>query len=423
MTEEPQSAPTDDDPDGTVSTVLDHVDPDETIDLLQSLVRVESPYFHESTIVEFVFDWLADRGLDPTYHAVSEPDITGYEGRNVLARLDGTDPDAPTLMLNGHLDTVEIVDEWTEDPLSGRIEAGRLYGQGAADMKAGVAAAMTAFAALADADVELAGDVLLAAVVDEEGPYGLGTDQLIRDGITDECDMAIVTEPGPIFDSDGGTNPTLYIGARGRYLYDIEVRGTAAHASQPENGRNAVVAAGVLADALTEMAVDTHPLLGAGSICPLAIDGGGETLSVPESCRLVVDRHTVPGETAASVVADAEAVFDSLDLDADVDVGLRPVPHPDARYGPYVYDEKEPLVQGLSVATERVTGQPPTLGYFRSVGDFNYLGHRANLPTVILGPDGGNVHAAGEWVDVQETVEVTEILAAGMVELLGSDGP
>lgn len=417
MTEDAASDPTDDRA-RIVSSVLEEIDPDETIDLLRSLVQIESPYFEEAEIVAYVHDWLADRGLDPTYHPVREPAITAYDGHNVLARLEGSDPDAPTLMVNGHLDTVEIVDEWTEDPLSGRIEAGRLYGQGAADMKAGVAAAMTAFSAVAAADVDLAGDLLLAAVVDEEGPYGLGTDQLIRDGIAAECDMAIVTEPGPILDNDGGTNPRLYIGARGRYLYDIEVQGTAAHASQPETGRNAVVAAGVLADALTEMSVDTHPLLGAGSICPLSIDGGGETLSVPESCRLVVDRHTVPGETAASVVADAEAVVDSLDLDADVDVGLRPVPHPDARYGPYVYDEAEPVVQGLSVASERVTGQPPTFGYFRSVGDFNYLGHRAGLPTVILGPDGGNVHAAGEWVDVQETVEVTEILAAGMVELL-----
>lgn len=418
MTEEAPSAPTDGDRDSNASNVLDHVDPDETIDLLHSLVQIESPYFQEATIVEFVHDWLADRGLDPTYHAVSELEIIGYEGRNVLARLEGSDPDAPTLMLNGHLDTVEIVDGWTEDPLSGRLENGRLYGQGAADMKAGVAAAMTAFAAVADADVTLAGDLVLAAVVDEEGPYGLGTDQLVRDGIADECDMAIVAEPGPIFD-DGEANPALYVGARGRYLYDIDVRGTAAHASRPESGRNAVVAAGVLANALTDMPVNSHPLLGAGSVCPLSIDGGGETLSVPESCRLVVDRHTVPGETAASVVADAKAIVDSLDLDADVDVDLRRTPHHDARYGPYVFDEDEPLVQGLTTATQAVTGQAPTIGYFRSVGDFNYLGHRAEIPTVILGPDGGNVHGAGEWVDVEETIDVTKILAAGAVELLG----
>jgi len=402
-----------------LSTVADRIDEEETIDLLQSLVRIESPYFHESEIAAFVHEWLAERDLDPEYHAVAEPEITGYEGRNVLARLEGSDPDAPTLMLNGHMDTVEIVDEWDEDPLSGRIEDGRLYGQGAADMKAGLAAAMVAFAAVADSDVDLAGDLLLAAVVDEEGPYGLGTDQLIRDGIAGECDMAVVTEPGPILDDEGGENPALYLGARGRFLYDIEVRGTAAHASMPENGRNAVIAGGRIADALSEMAVGTDPLLGEGSVCPLEIDGGSETLSVPESCRLLVDRHVVRGETRESVLAEAETVVDDLDLDATVSVGLRESPHPEARYGPYVIDEDAPLVESLSDATRAVTGVSPSTGYFRSVGDFNYLGHRAEIPTVILGPDGGNIHGAGEWVDLDETVEVARILAGGAVDVLG----
>jgi acetylornithine deacetylase/succinyl-diaminopimelate desuccinylase-like protein len=321
-------------------------------------------------------------------------------------------------MLNGHVDTVELVEEWKEDPLSGRVENGRCYGQGAADMKAGLAAAMVAFVTLADADVDLAGDLVLAAVVDEEGPYGLGTDQLIRDGIVDDCDMAVVTEPGPIFDADDIENPALYLGARGRFLYDIEVRGTAAHGSMPDDGRNAIVAAGRLAEALAAMPVGSHPLLGEGSVCPLQIEGGNETLSVPESCRLLVDRHVVPGETMDTVREDAERVVDDLDLDADVTVGFRETPHPDARYGPYVVDESEPLVDGLTRASRSIYGCEPEVGYFRSVGDFNYLGHRAGVPTVIVGPDGANVHSAGEWVDLDETVDVARVLAAATVDLL-----
>lgn len=410
-----------DDPDTPTPTeatepIAGRIDHDATVSLLRDLVRIESPYFEEGEIAAFVHGWLDDRGLDPEYHPVSEPAVTGFEGNNVLARLSGSDPDAPTLLLNAHMDTVEIVDAWTEDPLSGRIDDGDLYGQGAADMKAGLAAAMVAFEALADAD--LAGDVLLTAVVDEEGPYGLGTDGLIRDGIVDDCDVAVVTEPGPILANEPVENPALFLGARGRFLYDIEVRGEAAHGSTPARGTNAVVDAGRLAGALDGMAVGDHPLLGTGSVCPLRIDGGGETLSVPERCRLLVDRHVVVGETAEGVLADAERVVEDLDLASTVDVGLREVPHEDARYGPYVVPEDHPLVTGLAAATERVTGTTPALGYFRSVGDFNYLGHRAGLPTVILGPDGGNIHRAGEYVDVDETVEVARILAAGAVELL-----
>lgn len=394
------------------------VDPEETIALLQQLVRIESPYFQEAQIVEFVHEWLAERGHDPALHAVSEPELTGYEGHNVLARLPGSDPDAPTLVFNAHVDTVELVDAWTEDPLSGRIDDGRCYGQGAADMKAGVAAAMGAFDAVARSDSDLAGDLLLTAVVDEEGPYGLGTDQLLRDGVVEAPAMAVVTEPGPILAREDVSNPALILGARGRYLYDITVTGTAAHASQPEHGTNAVLDAGRVAEALAAMETGDHPLLGSGSVCPLKVEGGSETLSVPEECRLLVDRHVVPGETKSGVVEQAEAVVADLDLDSTVQIGLREVPHEDARYGPYVVDEDEPVVRGLARATETVTGGAPEVGYFSSVGDFNYLGHRAGIPTVILGPDGDNIHGAGEWVDVAETVEVARILAAGAVDLL-----
>ena len=399
-----------------LKTVIDHIDPDETISLLQDLVRIRSPYFEETEITEYVHDWLDSRGLDPELHPVSEPNITGFEGHNVLARLEGTDSDAPTLLLNAHMDTVQLVEAWEEDPLSGRIEDGRLYGQGACDMKGGLAGIMVAFDALST--VDLAGDVLFSAVVDEEGPYGLGANQLVRDGILDDCDGAIVTEPGPILAQETIENPALILGARGRFLYDISVTGAAAHGSQPHKGTNAVVDAGRLADALTAMDVGSHEHLGDGSVCPLKIAGGGETLSVPESARLLVDRHVVVGETEDVVRDDAEAVVESLALDSAVEIDFREAPAPDVRYGPYVTDADDPLVESLSSGVESVTGDDPEIGYFASVGDFNYFGHRADLPTVIVGPDGENIHGAGEFVYTDEVVEVARIVAAGCVSLL-----
>jgi succinyl-diaminopimelate desuccinylase len=396
------------------------VDPEETIDLLQEMVRIPSPYFEEHDLAEFVYEWLDDRDLDPEYHHVSEPDITEYEGDNVIARLEGSDPEAPTLLLNAHMDTVKLVEDWEEDPCSGRIEDGKLYGQGACDMKGGLAAVMKAFEALAEveAEGELRGDVLLTAVVDEEGPYSLGTDRLIRDGITDDCDAAIVTEPGPILAQGDLDNPALLLGARGRYLTDVTVKGQAAHGSQPHKGVNAVVEAGRLADALTDIELGSHEKLGDGSICPLLLEGGSETLSVPERARLVVDRHVVLGETEADVHADVESVVADLDLDSEVEVGEREGPEPDMKYGPYVTDEDHPLVGALQGATRDVTGTDPALGYFASVGDFNYLGDRADLPTVIVGPDGENIHGAGEFVYTDQVVEVTEIVTEAAAEFL-----
>ncbi|QZP38303.1 M20 family metallopeptidase [Halobaculum magnesiiphilum] len=392
------------------------VDPEEIIDLLQDLVRIPSPYFEEHECAEFVYEWLAERDLDPTYHHVSEPEITEYEGDNVIARLEGSDPDAPTLLLNAHMDTVKLVEAWDEDPCSGRIEDGKLYGQGACDMKGGLASVLVAFAALAERDLK--GDVLLTAVVDEEGPYGLGTDRLIRDGYTDDVDMAVVTEPGPVLAQEDLENPALLLGARGRFLYDVTITGEAAHGSQPYKGVNAVVDAGMVADALDNLAVGSHPKLGDGSTCPILLEGGSQTLSVPESAHLMVDRHVVVGETEAGVRADAEEAIDALDIESEVAVSFRDAPDPDMTYGPYVTDEDHPLVGALQSASRTVTGKPPALGYFASVGDFNYLGDRADLPTVIVGPDGENIHSAGEFVYTDEVIEVAEMLVAAGEELL-----
>ena len=392
------------------------IDPEATVDLLRELVRIPSPYFEEAEIAEFVFEWLDARGLDPEYHRVSEPEITGYEGTNVVARLTGDDPDAPALLLNAHMDTVQLVEAWQEDPCSGRIEGDRLYGQGACDMKGGLAAIMVAFEALADCD--LAGDVLLTAVVDEEGPYGLGADALIRDGYVDDLDAAIVTEPGPVLAQSDVENPALILGARGRFLYDVEITGRAAHGSRPHEGINAVVDAGRVAETLADMDVDSHPDLGDGSVCPLKIEGGSQTLSVPESARLMVDRHVVPGETRDAVREQAEEAIAERNLESEVDVGFREAPADDIYYGPYVTSEDHPLVRSLADAADGITGTTPDVGYFSSVGDFNYFGDRADLPTVILGPDGGNIHGAGEFVYTDEVVEVARIVAGAAHDYL-----
>lgn len=416
MTEDRSPAPEpSEEPDGWPGATIDPV---ETIRLVQELVRIPSPYFEEGEIAEFVYEWLADRDLAPRYHHVAELDQTGFEGENVVARLEGSDPDAPCVLLNAHMDTVQIVDGWESDPFSGRLEDGRVYGQGACDMKGGLAAAMMAFRALAEQE-GVKGDVLFTAVVGEEGPFGLGTDGLLRDGLLEDCDAAIVPEPGPILAQTPVENPALLLGARGRILVEIEVTGTAAHGSRPERGRNAVVAAGEIAAALPDLPVGSHPELGEGSVCPLKIDGGSETLSVPESATLLVDRHVVLGETESDVLGDVESLIEALDLDADVSVRVRERPEPEMWNGPYVTDPSEPVVRSLSAAARSHAGRDPDIGYFSSIGDFNYLGHRAGLPTVILGPDGGNVHGAEEFVYTEDVIEVARIIADGTFRLVG----
>src|SRR5205807_2306382 len=129
-----------------------------------------------------------------------------------------------SLMLNAHLDTVGV--EAMDDPFSAHIENGRLYGRGAYDMKAALAAAM--LAARDTAGLGLAGDVVLAAVADEELD-SIGTTAVLERVATD---AAIVCEP---------TELKVATAHRGFAAFEIETRGVAAHGSMPELGDDAIV--------------------------------------------------------------------------------------------------------------------------------------------------------------------------------------
>jgi acetylornithine deacetylase/succinyl-diaminopimelate desuccinylase family protein len=387
--------------------------------LISDLVKIPSPWFEEVEITEFVNDYLKRIKLEPWLHKVSEQKITKFEGHNVIAEIGNND--GPTILLNAHMDTVKICSDWKRDPVGAKVEGNKLYGQGALDMKSGLAAAMIAIELLKKIENKLKGKVLFTAVVDEEGPYGLGTDALIRDGITDSCDMAIVTEPAAAFAPEGVNNPCLLIGARGRYLYEIKVKGKSAHGAMPYLGVNALVDASKIILALEKMKLGSHPFLGEGSLCVLKIEGGGETISVPDKSRILADRHVVVGEAEEQVKKDAEEVIEKLNLKSEVEVGFRDAPYPEVKgYGAYITPKDHTLVREFENSFKELTGQKPVLSSFMSIGDFNYLGdkNRANLPTIIIGADGDNVHSPEEYVDLEDATIITKVLTGGLINLL-----
>jgi len=399
--------------------LIEDINRDKVEKLISELVKIPSPWFEEEEITKFVKEWLEKRNLNPWYHQVSETKMTKFEGNNVIAEI-GND-NGPTVLLNAHMDTVKICDGWKRDPFGAEVEGNKLYGLGALDMKSGLAAAMIAMEALKKIEKKLKGKIIFTAVVDEEGPYGLGTDALIRDGITDQCDMAIVTEPAAVFAPKDIHNPCLLIGARGRYLYDIRVKGKAAHGSMPYSGINAVVDASKIVLELQKMKLGSHSFLGEGSLCVLMVEGGKETLSVPDKCRILVDRHIVIGETEEMVKKDVEEVIKKLDIKSEVEIGFRNAPYPEVKgYGAYITSKEHKLVKEFESSFEEISGQKPVLSSFVSVGDFNYLGdiNRANLPTVIVGAGGDNIHAPEEYVDLDDATEITKVLTGGLINLL-----
>jgi acetylornithine deacetylase len=340
----------------------------------------------EREIATFIAGWARAAGLKAQV-------LEETAGRpSVLVRARGSGG-GRTLLLCGHIDTVNV--EGMTDPHTLRADGDRLYGRGAYDMKAGVAAAL--IAAREAARLDLAGDVVVAAVADEEHA-SLGIQEALR---AVQADAAIVTEP---------TELEIIVAHRGFVWSEVEVSGRAAHGSRPQLGVDAIVKMGPV---LTELgaldialAAREHPLLGRGSVHASVIEGGVELSSYPARCVLGLERRTLPGETGADVERELAALLDRCrSADGELDAEQRTL----LVREPFEVSEDAELV-GLvrAAATEVLPATPPTGGasYW---ADAAFIA-AAGIPTVMFGPGGEGAHAIEEWVSLSDTEAVARVL-------------
>jgi acetylornithine deacetylase len=368
----------------------------EVVELVSQLVAIDSvnPSLvdggaGEGEIAAFVAGWARDRGLDA--HVLEQT-----AGRpSVLVRASGSGS-GHTLLLCGHLDTVNV--EGMTEPHTPRIDGDRLYGRGAYDMKAGLAAAL--IACREAARLGLAGDVVVAAVADEEHA-SLGVQEALR---AVRADAAIVTEP---------TELELIVAHKGFVWGEIEVTGRAAHGSRPQLGVDAIVKAGPVLTALGELdealRARTHPMLGRGSVHASVIEGGVELSSYPARCVIGLERRTLPGETADDVAAELEGLLARCHA-AEAEHRILLVREP------FEVDAEADVVAAVSTAAAAVLGQPPTIGGASYWADAAFIA-AAGIPTVMFGPGGEGAHAVEEWVSIDDTVAVARTLLAVAREL------
>lgn len=368
--------------------------PNDTLELLSQLVAIDSvnPSLvpggaGEREIAAFVAAWARDAGLDAEV-------LEATAGRpNVVVRTRGSGG-GRSLLLCGHCDTVTV--EGMREP-GVRIDGDRLYGRGAYDMKAGVAAALIACREAAALD--LAGDVIVAAVADEEHA-SLGVQEVLA---TVHADAAIVTEP---------TELEVIVAHRGFVWSEIEVTGRAAHGSRPHLGIDAIVKTGPVLTALGELDAAlgerTHRLLGRGSVHASLIRGGEELSSYPARCVVGLERRTLPGESAGDVEAELAALLDACRA-ADPD--LRAEQRTLLVREPFEADADGELAGVVRAAATGVLGTPPAVAGASYWADAAFIA-AAGIPTVMFGPAGEGAHAAEEWVSISSTDAVARTLVA-----------
>lgn len=379
----------------------------ETTALLEKLVSINSPYFKEEDIINYVKDWFDQRGMNAKIHEYHEAKVTGFRGKNVVLELKGG-LSGPVICLNGHLDTVQHCNGWTRNPL-GEIEDDKLYGVGALDMKSGCAAIMVALDHFIHNHQKFRGTLKVTLVSVEEGPYGMGTNALIEDGLLDDVDFSIITEPSAGF--TGKAFPDLCLGARGGYGLDIEFYGKSAHAASPEKGISALADAAKVVNELENVQYVEDSKLGKGTCCVVAIESDGGACSVPDFATIKLFWHIVIGENLDTITAEIEKAVERAKIQSQYKIKFREAPSEASKgFLPYTVDEDEPMVQNFIRSVNQITGVDPSISYFSSIGDFCYLGTRLNAPAIIFGAAGKNYHGKDEYVLLDTVHQTAQIL-------------
>ncbi|MGI8794423.1 MAG: M20/M25/M40 family metallo-hydrolase [Acidimicrobiales bacterium] len=295
-------------------------------------------------------------------------EIESYEphpGRgSVVARIEGTDPSAPSLLLMGHTDVVPAnPDGWTRDPYGGELVDGEVWGRGAVDMLNLTASMAVATRRLADQGFRPKGTLIFLGVADEEALGTHGAEWLVdheRDAVA--ADYVLTEAGGFPTDLGGGPRRPVIVGEKGTFWCTLRVHGTPGHASQPFRTDNALVKAAEVvrriagyspatqihdiwrrfidesgmppeladpfldADALTTfceqlplgLARQAHACTHT-TFAPTIVRGGTKTNVIPDRVDLEIDIRTLPGQTGA----DVRAMLDDLlgdDLGPDVEL-------------------------------------------------------------------------------------------------------
>lgn len=391
------------------------IDRNELWQLASALVKIPSCTSGkggERAMAEYILQVFRKEGVDAELKEVCG-------GRtNVYASVKGSGG-GRSLMLTGHLDTVPAYG--MENPLSGEIRDGRLYGRGACDMKGALAAMIQAVISIKRDAVKLRGDLYFAGVIDEE-ETGRGTEALVKSG--PYTDGAIIGEP---------TDLRIGAGNKGLEWMEILVKGKTVHGGAMEKGVNAISKAAKLinrleTDYIPQLERKRHPLLGPPTLNFGTIEGGDQPSSVPGQCIIRVDRRWVPEETLEEVYAGMQSIIDDLKReDPQFDAELRDMFEQDdlLPHQPFSTEETDPLIISTRKAMQRLereSGMPAgsirqELTLFPAWSDAGFLSNLTKASCIILGP--GDLTVAHTK---QESIALEEIhQAACLYRMIGTE--
>lgn len=346
---------------------------------------------YEHRVAEYLDGRLRDLGVGVERQSVRP----GRDNLVAVYEPPGTPPF--TTVFECHQDTVPV-DAMTVEPFAARVEGGKLYGRGACDVKGGAAVMLAAFERLVRERPAGSARVILAYTVDEEHTF-LGVQELVNRGLT--ADYAVVAEP---------TLLNIVSAHKGVVRWVAETAGRACHSSRPENGVSAVYRMARILTAIERYAAELqarppHPTLGPRTTSVGRITGGVSPNTVPDVCRIDIDRRLLPGETAEAAAADLEAY---LKADPAIDFPFTLV-QSHAACLPLDPARSGELAARLGTAIDAVVGRHEVhaVPYGTDASTISAGG----IPAVVFGPgDIAQAHTCDEWLDLAELDRASDIL-------------
>ncbi|MGG1687064.1 acetylornithine deacetylase [Pseudalkalibacillus sp. NRS-1564] len=392
----------------------------ELINLTNQLIQYATPAppaRNTQEIQDFIASYLTDIGfkIDKWDMHPGDPIIVGILNEEVT--------EYQSLILNGHVDVAEVGEDenWSFPPFEPTISDNKVYGRGAADMKAGIAANLFALKLLKENNLPLKGKVLFQSVTGEEIGEA-GTSQCCERGYT--ADFAVVADTSDLRIEGQGGVVTGWITVKDSKTHHDALRQNMIHSGGGLHGASAIEKMMKIIQALQDLErhwsiVKSYPGVKPGmtTINPAVIEGGRHAAFIADECKLWITVHYYPNETYQDVMDEIE---DHIRLTANADIWLRDHP-PTFQWGgtsmmidkgeifpSLEVDQHHPAVKLLSDLHEHIHFRRPEIGTSQTVTDGGWLGD-AGIPTVIYGPGKlAQAHSTNEYVSIHQLINYTQ---------------
>ena len=387
------------------SDIKSKIKEEEITNLAQELIKIPSDETAgEKEVCEYLESYLKSLGMKVRLQEVlpNRP--------NIIAEVIG-DEVGKSIMFNGHVDTVPVGDikKWSMDPYSAIIKDNKLFGRGSTDMKGAIASMIIAMKFIMNNVEKFNGKIIFTGVMAEE-TTGLGTQKIVEENI--KTDMAVVGEP---------SDEKIYRAHKGTMWFNLSTYGKLEHSSESNSeSNNAIINMMKLIMEINEISKELETiennLVGHPSINIGLIDGGTKQNMIADSCRISIDRRTLPEEKTDEILDKLRirldglrSLDDRLTFDLEIDTIREAVE----------VAESEQIVQEVKNALNKVINKNPTISGMKATTDMSILVNQGNIPSVIYGPGFiKQAHTVDEFIEVKRLVESSQVYAEILLNTL-----